>query len=145
MKIGILRLGNEGRVLFYIQCLAVIGVVLAIFLLFEQVTQPAVSPCYVNSRVNCEAVISGSVARTLGIPTPIYGLVGYIVIFAASIFRKKKLLLFMAAFGLAFCLWIAFREIVQLNVLCPICIGCQLNMIAVFSLAVLIRKKSREV
>ena len=50
----------------------------------------------------------------------------------------------MAAFGLAFCLYIAFRELVQLRVVCPVCILCQIDMITVFTLGILlIRKDSK--
>ena len=129
------------KIYFIIKALSLIGIILAVYLLWQQIFQPEFQPCYVNATINCEAIISGAVAKTLGIPTPLYGLIGYIVIFFAATFRKKKLLLGMATFGLTFCAWIAYKELFELHVICPICITCQLIMISVFSLSVVINKK----
>lgn len=127
---------------FYIRALAVIGIVLAFYLLFEQWTKPATTLCSINATINCDAIIKGPVANTLGLPTPLYGLVGYIVIFLAATFKKLKLLLGMAAFGLLFCLYIAYQELVVLHTICPVCILCQIDMITVFILSILLNKKS---
>jgi uncharacterized membrane protein len=131
------------KVFLTIKILSVIGVILAIYLLVEQFTQSSFRPCTINATVNCDAIISGPVAKTLGVPTPLYGFLGYIVIFVAASMRKKKLLLSMAAFGLAFCLWIAYQELVILRVICPVCIACQIIMISVFSLAVVVWKSTK--
>jgi len=128
------------KLFFLVKILAIVGVVLAVYLLWEQLFHPAFQPCNINSTINCNAVISGPVAKTLGIPTPLYGLVGYIVIYIAALLRKRKLLLGMATFGLVFCLYIAYREIVQLHVICPVCIGCQIDMITTFILAVILQR-----
>lgn len=127
---------KDKKIVFYIKLLSIIGIGLAIYLLLEQITQSSFRPCTINATVNCDAIISGAVAKTLGIPTPLIGLVGYIVIFLSAHLYKKKLLMAMATFGLAFCLWIAYRELFQLHTICPVCIGCQLIMITVFSLGV---------
>lgn len=94
-----------------VKILASIGIVLACFLLWEQLFHPAFQPCRINSTVNCDAIISGVVAKTLGIPTPLYGLIGYIVILTSAFLQRKKLLLGMATFALLFCGWIGYREI----------------------------------
>lgn len=125
----------------YVLILSTIGVLLAVYLLWQQIARPAFQPCNINSFINCDAVISGEVAKTFGVPTPLYGLIGYIVIFLAAIFRNKKLLLGMSAFGLLFCLWIAYKELFLLRVICPICITCQLIMITIFSLGIIINYK----
>lgn len=128
---------------FYIKILAVIGIALAVYLLWEQLFRPSFQPCSINATVNCDAIISGAVAQTLGIPTPLYGLIGYIVILLSAIFKKKKLLLGMALFGLLFCLYIAFREIFQLHVICPVCIMCQVDMLTVFTLALILNRQKQ--
>lgn len=125
----------------YIKILAPIGILLAIYLLWQQLARPAFQPCNVNRFINCEAVISGEVAKTFGLPTPLYGLIGYVVIFVAAIFQKKNLLFGVAMFGLMFCLWIAYRELFQLHVICPICITCQLIMISIFLMSLSLVKK----
>ncbi len=130
------------KLLLYIKILSFVGILLAVYLMWQQLSRPAFQPCYVNSFINCDAVISGPVAKTLGIPTPLIGLVGYTVIFFAAVFRRKKLLLSMATFGLGFCLWLAYQELYILRVICPVCIACQLVMISVFSLAIVVNRKT---
>ncbi len=125
MKIDIFRV---------IQFLSAFGVILAVYLLTEQIFRfPSV--CSISATVNCDAIISGAVSHTLGIPTPLYGLTGYVVMFFAATLKKSRLLAAMATFGLAFCLWIGFRELFELHVVCPICLACQATIIAVFILA----------
>jgi uncharacterized membrane protein len=126
------------KIFFWIKILASIGISLALFLLWEQFFHPSFQPCNINATVNCDAVISGPVAKTLGIPTPLIGLLGYLIIFFSAFKRNARWILGMAAFGLSFCLYIAFREIFQLHVICPVCILCQLDMITVFVLGILL-------
>ncbi|HSA83969.1 MAG TPA: vitamin K epoxide reductase family protein [Patescibacteria group bacterium] len=128
------------KLYFAIKALSLVGIILAIYLLWQQIFQPTFQPCNINATINCEAIISGAVAKTLGIPTPLYGLIGYLIIFFAAIFHKKRLLLGMASFGLAFCFYIAYVELVILKVICPICITCQLVMLSIFTLSVIINK-----
>ncbi len=128
----------------WVKILAVIGVGLALFLLWERYFTPSFQPCNINATVNCDAVISGELSNTLGIPTALIGLVGYLMILFGAFKKNAKIVLGMAAFGLAFCLYIAFRELVQLRVVCPVCILCQIDMITVFTLGILlIRKDSK--
>lgn len=127
----------------WIKILGIIGITLALFLLWERFFKPSFQPCNINATVNCNAVISGEVADTLGIPTPLIGLVGYIVILFAAFKKNAKLVLGMATFGLAFCLRIAFIELFQLHVICPVCVACQLDMITVFILGILLNKKQQ--
>lgn len=122
----------------WIKILAGIGIFLALFLLWERYFQPSFQPCNINATINCDAVIDGEVSNTLGIPTPLIGLVGYAIIMIAAFKKNAKLVLGMAAFGLAFCLYIAYRELFQLHVICPVCIACQLDMIAVFILGIVL-------
>jgi len=126
----------------WIKILAGLGIFLALFLLWEQIFRPSFQPCNINATVNCDAVISGEVSKTLGIPTPLIGLVGYIIILFAAFKKNAKLVLGMAAFGLAFCLYIAYRELFQLHVICPVCVLCQLDMITVFILGIILNRKA---
>ena len=132
---------TDSKKFFIIKVLSIVGIGLAIYLLWEQLYHPAFQPCYINSTINCDAIISGAVAKTLGMPTPLYGLTGYIIILISAIFKKKRLALVMATFGLSFCLYIAYRELFQLHVICPVCIGCQLIMLTVFCLAILLNRR----
>ena len=131
---------STSKIYFYTKALSVVGILLAVYLLVEQIFRPAFQPCNINDAINCNAVISGSVSKTLGLSTPLYGLIGYVVILFASIYRRKKLLLAMATFGLLFCLWIAYQELFLLHVTCPVCIGCQVVMILVFIFGLILNK-----
>ena len=127
-----------------VKCLATVGIILALFLLWEQLFRPSFQPCYVNNSINCDAVIKGAVAKTLGIPTPLYGLTGYIIIFFAALYRKTKLLFSMTTFGLLFCLYIAYVEIIQLHVICPVCVLCDIDIISVFTLSLILLRKRKQ-
>ena len=129
------------KIFRWVQFLSAFGIVLALYLLWERFSATPTPLCTVNSVVNCNAIISGAVSTVLGIPTPMYGLTGYIVILLAATFGWKKLVLGMTTGGLAFCLWIAYRELFDLHVICPVCLLCQLDMITVFILGIILQKK----
>ena len=136
-------MGNK-KLFFAIKLLAITGIVLAGYLLVEQfMPATAFRPCTINSTVNCDAVISGPIAKIFGIPTPLYGLLGYIGILLGAIFFKRKLILGLAIFGALFCLWIFYREIFQLRVICPVCILCQIVMLSILGLAVAANVKNK--
>jgi uncharacterized membrane protein len=135
---------NKERLVMYVKILAIFGIGLALFLLWERYFTPSFQPCNINATVNCDAVINGEVSNTLGIPTPLIGLVGYILILFGAFKKNAKLILGMATFGLGFCLYIAYRELFQLHVVCPVCILCQLDMITVFILGILLNKKNNK-
>ena len=124
----------------WITILSFIGILLATYLYYSYLTQPEFRPCSISSTINCDAVISGEVSLTLGIPTALYGLVGYLVIFIGSLMKKIKLVISVATFGLLFCLYILSREIFQLSVYCPICIGCLIVMLSIFFLSLKVNK-----
>ena len=128
----------------WVKILAVIGLLLATYLLWQQFFKPSFQPCNINATVNCDAVISGPVAKTLGIPTPLIGFVGYLLILFGAFKKNAKLVWGMATFGLLFCLYIAYIELFLLRVICPVCIACQLIMITVFVLRYLLNKKNGE-
>jgi len=132
---------SSNKIYFWIKILSTFGIVLAIYLLYEQITQSPFAPCNINATVNCNAIISGPVAKTFGIPTPLIGLTGYVVILISAFLKKSKLILAMATFGLVFCLWIAYRDLFELHTICPACILCQLDMISVFALGFVLNRK----
>ena len=137
---------KANKLLVTVAYLSFVGVLLAVYLLWQQFFRPAFQPCNINSWINCNAVISGPVAKTFGLPTPIYGLIGYLVMIIASLTNNRKLLFAMASFGLLFCAYIAYEELIILRVICPVCITCQLIMLTVFSLSTyLIRQKQESI
>ncbi len=121
--------------------LSFLGIALAIFLLWEQFFKSSIQPCNINSNINCEAIISGTVSKTFGIPTPLIGLIGYISILVSASLRKRKTILIFSSFGLLFCLSIAYIELFKLSVVCPVCIICQSIMITIFCLSLFLNFK----
>ncbi len=126
---------NTSRIFRWITYVSLFGVALAVYLLWQQMSRPAFQPCNINATVNCDAIISGPVSQTLGIPTPLYGLAGYIFILIASHMKWRKVAWGVATFGVLFCLRLFIIEIFQLHVICPVCIACQITMITVWALA----------
>ena len=120
------------KLFHHIRYLSLFGIVLAVYLLWEQLAPTPFQPCNINATVNCDAVIKGPVAYTLGIRTPLYGLTGFVIMLIASYQQWRKVIWGMATFGVLFCIRLMFIEIVQLHVLCPVCILCQLTMLAVW-------------
>ncbi len=116
--------------------LSVLGILLASYLFYNFLTKPLVESCYFNSHINCDAVTKGSLSTLFGIPVSLVGLTGYIVILLSSIYKKQKTVLFMAIFGMCFCLSLTYQELFRLRVICPVCLTCQLVMLLVFLLAV---------
>lgn len=135
---------DQSKILRRIKILASIGVLLAIYLVWQQFARPSFTPCSINAQVNCDAVISGPLAKTFGIPTPLIGLTGYIIILVAAFLGSRKIILAMSTFGLVFCLWLGYVEIFQLHVLCPVCIICQLVMITVWISAIQLLQKGND-
>ncbi len=134
---------RKNTLFFAVMFLAIFGILLAAYLFWEQVSRSGFQPCNINVSVNCNAIISGPVAKTFGVSTPLIGLTGYIVIFLAALLQKRKLLVGMATCGLLFCLWIAYQELFFLHVICPVCILCQLTMISEFTLGILLLRKKK--
>ncbi len=133
---------NNQKWFLAVKILAIVGISLAVYLLWQQNFRTEFQPCYVNSTINCEAIISGAVAKMLGIPTPLFGLIGYTIILISAFLKKTKLMVGMATFGLLFCLWIGYRELFELKVVCPVCILCQTVMISIFIISVIVSRST---
>lgn len=115
--------------------LSIIGIGLAVYLLYYYFAPTPPQVCNLGTTVNCEAVTKGELRNFLGLPVALYGLIGYIFIAIASLTRNRKLHLSMTSFGLVFCLRMTYLEIFQEQVLCPVCLICQSIMIIVFMLS----------
>lgn len=123
-----------------VSMLSVVGILLASYLLYSYLYRPSFQPCSINSSINCDAVIKGPVSTFLGLPTALYGLIGYVVILTSSLLRRKKLLFGVSLFGTIFCLRITFIEVFILKVICPVCLICQIIMITILILSLKLLK-----
>lgn len=115
--------------------LALVGVILASYLLASYFKPQTAGVCRIDETFNCDAVTQGSLAAIFGIPVALIGLTGYLIIFFGSLAKNRGLVLFMAAFGSLFCLRITYLELFVVKIICPVCIVCQLVMLTILVLA----------
>lgn len=114
---------------FWVMNFALVGILLALYLYYEYYTRRNFGVCDINSVLNCQPITVGSLSELFGIPVALIGLVGYITIFIAAFFRKFKLAFYMATFGVLFCLRITFLEVFVEQVICLVCMACQIVML----------------
>ncbi len=112
--------------------LAIIGIGLASYLFYNYLVKPPTSLCYINSKLNCDAVTQGVLSTMFGLPVPLIGLTGYVVILISSLIKNKKIVLGMASFGMIFCFYLTIQDVFVLRIVCPVCLACQLDMLLVF-------------
>lgn len=118
----------------WVMGLAVVGIGLAIYLYYEYLVQDTFGICNINAVLNCDPVTKGSLSELFGIPVALIGLIGYITIFVTAWLRKFKVAFFMATFGMLFCLRLTILEIFVEQVLCLVCVACQVIMLVEFIL-----------
>jgi uncharacterized membrane protein len=127
----------------YVKILSIIGIGLASYLFTEFILKPQTQICTINNTINCDAVTKGTISTFFGIPVPLIGLIGYLIILISAVYKRSQLALFMAAFGTLFCLRITVIEIFFLKVICPVCLACQLVMLALLVILIVINTKKR--
>lgn len=123
-----------------------VGIFLAVYLLLQYYKPVASGVCNLNSRFNCNAITKTELGYILGVPIAAIGLVGYLFILFFGIIKNKALSVFMSAFGFFFCLRITILEVFFVDVMCPVCIMCQINMaiLLIISLVLGLQKKRSE-
>lgn len=131
-----------------VKILSSIGILLATYLLYEYLSADPLEACRINAIINCEAVTKGNLAEIFGVPVSLIGLIGYVVILFSALKKKPNVMLGMTSFGMLFCLRLTYLEIFVENVICPVCILCQLIMLTVFIISLklfLAKKKSSDI
>lgn len=124
-----------------ITTLSLIGIVLAIYLFYSYLAPIPPGLCDISATVNCNAVTKGSLAEFMGLPVSLVGLIGYILILYSALMKLPKLMLFMASFGMIFCLRLTILEIFVQKVFCPVCGACQLIMLILFILGIILNRR----
>ena len=138
-----MKADNNAKLYKTVTVLSVIGILLAIYLLYGFIVRPDFQPCNISETINCDAVTKGEVSTFAGIPVPLIGLMGYILILYSALSKNKNLMFGMSLFGTLFCLRITFIEVFQIKVICPVCLACQIVMISILYLSlVLVFRKS---
>jgi len=124
--------------------IGIVGIFLASYIIYVQVFDPPTTICYVNEKINCNAVFFGESSKVLGISTPFYGMAGFLMILFANIFKKPVVSFGAATFGFLFCLRLIIIEIFQLGAYCPICFLCQTLMISTMISSYLLMKNIKK-
>lgn len=133
---------NKKSIYQVILVLSLLGIILAAYLLYSFFAPKPPTLCSVNNQINCNEVVKGgSLSTIFGIPVAAIGLAGYIVILISTLLKKDKLILGMAIFGALFCLRITILELFVVKIVCPVCLLCQLDMVAVTVFGFLLIKK----
>jgi uncharacterized membrane protein len=125
-----------------ITTLSLIGISLAIYLFYSYLAPIPPGLCNISASVNCDAVTKGPLAELMGIPVSLIGLIGYILILYGALMKFPKLILFMAGFGMIFCLRLTILEIFVEKVFCPVCGACQLIMFILFILGIILNRRT---
>jgi len=126
---------DSGKLWRCLIILSVVGIGFASYLFYEYLSAQSFGICAMGPAFNCDAITKGSLSKVMGIPVPLVGLMGYIVILVSAVLKNKKLALFMGTFGMLFCLRISFLELFFVKIICPVCLLCQLDMVAIFALS----------
>lgn len=114
------------------KCFSLVGVALATYLLYSFYNPKPSLFCDINDKVNCQAVVTGSLATFAGTPVSLVGLIGYAFLLFAGLTYKVKLAFAVSVFGMIFCLRLTILELFFIKVICPICMACQIIMFFIF-------------
>jgi uncharacterized membrane protein len=121
--------------------LAGIGIILTSYLTWTEWRGALVKGCTVGS--SCDLVLSSSWARLLGVPTSLWGLLGYATL-AATAFTKRahahwRRAWIIAFFGLAYSVYLTTVSLTIIHATCPYCLTSLTLMTAIFVLVTLQR------
>ncbi len=116
---------------------SLIGIFLVGYLLKQYYIPDASGVCCLNNRFTCTTITTTELGYLFGVPIAAIGLVGYLVILLSSIIKNKFLAIGMSLFGFFFCLRVTILELFFVDVICPVCIACQVNMAILVVLSIL--------
>jgi Predicted membrane protein len=88
----------------------------------------------------CEKVQGSSYSRLAGIPVALLGLIGYVVIFMASLVRDERAVLLAATtavVGAGFSAWLTYVELARLHAVCSWCVLSAVTMTLLAGVTVL--------
>lgn len=128
------------RVIFV---LSIIGILIAIYVTQSFVRKTGI----VCLNTDCEVVRKHPASYILGIPVPVFGLIGYSLLAFLAFLRTStnnhelitKLLLGMlgiSTFGVLFVGWFTYTEIVIIQAICTWCAVSAVNMVLIWLLTV---------
>ncbi|HLB67276.1 MAG TPA: vitamin K epoxide reductase family protein [Thermoplasmata archaeon] len=128
--------------------LALAGVALSGYLLFNHYGLVDGGVCSISETVNCDAVNRSEYAVLLGVPVAALGLLGFLAIFVAAYLgrfhpetwlgsRAGILIVALSVLGAAFASYLTVLEIFVIRAICPLCVaafGADLAILAIAAL-----------
>jgi uncharacterized membrane protein/glutaredoxin len=116
--------------------LSSLGVILTGYLTFTAFTGAAVQGCAVGG--GCDTVLTSRWATLLGLPTSLWGLIGYVALAALAFVRRAdtqwSYAWTIAFFGLCYSVYLTVISLTQLQSACPYCLTSFALMAAIFGL-----------
>ena len=114
--------------------LSTIGIILSLYLTYTHITLDETSFCLTGG--GCDIIKSSAYSRIYGIPVPVLGLIGYMVIWILTFLKfdksNIKLIYFISVVGLSFSIYLTYIEVFILKALCSFCIISAVVMLAIF-------------
>ena len=137
---------NLNRTIFL---LSLIGIAIAIYVSQSFLRKASI----VCISTGCETVRKSPLAYPFGIPVPLFGLVGYLVLAASAFLRTMKqnahtlatlanVMFGVAIFGVSFVSWFTYTEIFIIRGICMWCGISAINMYIIFGILLYERKIS---
>ncbi len=131
--------------------LAIIGLILAGYLVYEHYAGTGQSFCDINARFNCGAVNQSQYAVFFGVPVAVLGLLYYLLLLGYAAFAPALrrglgleedlfalLPVGLALLGLIFTAYLTSIEAFALHVFCPLCLGSA-AVVVIFSVFAFLR------
>ncbi len=135
---------NLNRIVFF---LSLIGIAIAIYVSQSFLRKASI----VCISTGCETVRKSPLAYPFGIPVPLFGLVGYLVLTLSAFLRTMQqksrtlitlanIMLGVAIFGVSFVSWFTYTEIFIIRGICMWCGISAINMYVIFGILLYERK-----
>lgn len=122
-------MNKKEKILKIIISLSFLGVLVALYALYEYYFGSADSICNINSKFSCTAVNQSGYSDIYGIPVSVFGVFGYALIATVASKREKcklgnykNILLGLSAFSFLFSIYLAAISAFVIKVWCPTCI-----------------------
>jgi uncharacterized membrane protein len=131
----IFRRVRRTKLRYVIALLAIAGIVVSTMALQVHRSQDT-APCSINEHWDCGIVNHSRYAEIGGVPVATIGIVGYALMAAVALLRRKRLLLVLSLGALAFALRLSYIEYHNLQVWCLYCVISQ-GIIALITLLAL--------
>jgi uncharacterized membrane protein len=127
---------SEARLRRVIGGLSVLGLGIAGYL--TVVHYSGGDPACLAGGGGCHTVQESDYAKLVGVPVPLIGLIGYLVVLASALLagdRGRMLGLFATLIGFGFSLYLTYLELFVIEAICQWCVASAVVMTAAFGFA----------